>query len=650
MVDNLIHNWGELFVAAYVQCSLFSLQDVLTFSAGTTRRHPYALKNVNICTDVAELDSISKSTKGLPMTVLASGGTFDSGPARDLLLKWGDNPDNAIVFPDSQHCAHRSLDPGATSADAASDHSSLTAAAQMLSKWCEAKSAGEEMADSVSIDVLVPRKEPLTGEELDQFLQEEDAAVKEKEAMEEKKKLLEEVEMAKGRLRLGDDTEGADYIASNKSNAAPSAAPRLSARPAKKSRFDSNLFLRFSKPNFMCFESREEAAGISYPDRIGKGVLSSAGKDGQLHIVEDDYGIGINRDHFIDIVSGIDPSKTGGRLMDDSLRRGFGFGVDGKPVLGSNTPNKTQNNLDKGNLDELIAEEDEQILEAADLAEGRGIIRGRNGKPPIKVFTSHESLDILAEIVYIPLDGRVNARSARQTVRALQPGQVVILGGGGSPEIQIGDEESETISAQSEASLLGNIVRDMSNQSHRHQHEEGIDAAHIPADGDHLELCIGHAAYPARLIDAPYVSKNDRPNETDAAPIAVAVELNEETLGDYTVSIVDYVATGQRVAVDNSIVLAPRAANENSSISESNIGANVMLSDGDVLLTDLRSEVIAQGMKAVYSTHIGYQQLVVNSRIVLKRDQDTGKIQVEGPLCQDFFTVRKIVCGHYVML
>jgi len=606
--------------------------------------HPYSLKNVNICTNIAELDIISKSTKGLPMTVLASGGTFDSGPARDLLLKWGDNPDNAIVFPDSQHCVHRSIDPGAISAN---DHSTLTAAAQMLSKWCEAKAAGEEMADSISIDVLIPRKEPLTGEELDKFLQEEDAAVKEKQAMEEEKKLLEEVEMAKGRLRLGDDTEGTDYIASNKSNATSNAAPRLNPKPAKKSRFDSNLFLKFSKPNFMCFESREEAAGISYPDRIGKGVFSSAGKEGQLNIVEDDYGIGIRRNHFIDIVSGIDPSKTGGRLMDDSLRRGFGFGVDGKPVIGSNIPNKTQNTPDRGKLDEAIPEEDEQILEASDLAEGRGIIRGRNGNPPIKVFTSHESLEVLAEIVYIPLDGRVNARSARQTVRALQPGQVVIFGGGASPETRTGGDGGDTLSAQSEASMLADMVREMSNQSHRRQHKQAKDdVVHIPSDGEQMELCIGHAAYPARLIDAPYLSKADRVKEMDSAPIAV--ELNEETLGDYTVSIVDYVATGQRVAVDNSIVLAPRVVSDNSSITGSS--ANVMLSDGDVLLTDLRSEVIAQGMKAVYSTHIGFQQLVVNSRIVVKRDQDTGKIQVEGPLCEDFFNVRKIVCGHYVTL
>jgi hypothetical protein len=74
------------------------------------------------------------------------------------------------------------------------------------------------------------------------------------------------------------------------------------------------------------------------------------------------------------------------------------------------------------------------------------------------------------------------------------------------------------------------------------------------------------------------------------------------------------------------------------------------LSDGDVLLTDLRTEVIAQGMKAEYSAHAGYSQLIVNGRIVVRKDQESGQINVEGPLCQDFFTVRRVVCGQYVQI
>ena len=71
-----------------------------------------------------------------------------------------------------------------------------------------------------------------------------------------------------------------------------------------------------------------------------------------------------------------------------------------------------------------------------------------------------------------------------------------------------------------------------------------------------------------------------------------AVELHEAKLGPCTVSLIDYVATGQKVALDGSIVLAPR------SISSSQ--PSIYISDGEVLLTDLCAELIAQGMKAEY--------------------------------------------------
>lgn len=55
-------------------------------------------------------------------------------------------------------------------------------------------------------------------------------------------------------------------------------------------------------------------------------------------------------------------------------------------------------------------------------------------------------------------------------------------------------------------------------------------------------------------------------------------------------------------------------------------------------------------LRSVISAHAGYSQLVVNGKIIVKKDQETGKIDVEGPLCEDFFTVRSVVCGQYVTL
>uniref|UniRef100_A0A7R9WTQ9 Cleavage and polyadenylation specificity factor 2 C-terminal domain-containing protein n=1 Tax=Craspedostauros australis TaxID=1486917 RepID=A0A7R9WTQ9_9STRA len=125
---------------------------------------------------------------------------------------------------------------------------------------------------------------------------------------------------------------------------------------------------------------------------------------------------------------------------------------------------------------------------------------------------------------------------------------------------------------------------------------------------------------------------------------AQPVELQEAKLGPCSVSYLDYIATGQRVALDGSIVLAP---NKNAGRSDGNA---LYLSDGEILLTDLRSELIAQGMKAEYSTHPGYSQLLVNEVILVTKASDSGRINVEGPLCEDFYVVRGIVCNQYVVL
>lgn len=161
-----------------------------------------------------------------------------------------------------------------------------------------------------------------------------------------------------------------------------------------------------------------------------------------------------------------------------------------------------------------------------------------------------------------------------------------------------------------------------------------------------IELSVGHAAYSVRLlIDTPYMTREEKESYVEEGLELPSVEPHEAKVGECTVSLMDCIATGQRVATDGSIVLAPRRYPESNNHSSA-----VMLSDGDVLLPDLRSEVIAQGMKAEYSAHVGYAQLVVNGKIVVRKDQATGEIDVEGPLCEDFFIVRSVVCGQYVSI
>lgn len=372
----------------------------------------------------------------------------------------------------------------------------------------------------------------------------------------------------------------------------------------------------------MTFEVREEAVGIGQPDSVAKyGIGESIGRAGE--VLEDDYGIAVEAERFVDIVTGVDPSKFSkgsGRIGDDVRRRGLGFGADGRSASGGiGVPG--QDNVDN---DESIDEE--LALEAQDLSDGTGIIRGRNGRAPVKVSTEPVQLEVLAEIAYIPLEARVDARAARQSIRALQPRQVIILGAGESSV----KENNELDDSSSIPDLLAYVVG-------------GRESTFAPTDGETAELSVGHAAYAVRLIDTPYMTNEEKQRILAAGEEISNIEPNEAKVGGCTVSLLDYVATGQKVAADGSIVLAPQGNCQGKR-------PNVMLSDGDVLLTDLRSEVIALGMKAEYSAHAGYSQLIINGRIVVRKDQESGQINVEGPLCQDFFKVRQVVCGQYVQI
>jgi hypothetical protein len=369
------------------------------------------------------------------------------------------------------------------------------------------------------------------------------------------------------------------------------------------------------------FDVREEAVGLGQPDAVAKyGIGESIGRQGD--VVEDDYGISVKAESFVDIVTGVDPSKfTGGtgRIGEEVTRRGLGFGVDGKPVVSSGGGGDADNVLNDADDDAV----NEKMLEVADLSSGKGIIRGRNGRQSIKVSVIPRRLEVLAEIVYVPFEGRVDARAARQQVRALQPRHLVIIGGSKSNSLLLGDALRS--SGPSFASGDNNAV-------------------HIPTDGETIQLTVGHAAYPVRLLDTPYLTQSEKKDMEDEEKEIEPVEPFEAKIGECTVSLVDFVATGKKWAVDGSLVLAPRP--QQSSLKQ----PSLMLSAREVLLTDLRSEVIALGMKAEYSALSGYSQLVINGKIFVRKDTASGKLDVEGPLCEDFFTVRSLVSSQFVTL
>ena len=78
-----------------------------------------------------------------------------------------------------------------------------TTASQLLYEWYTAKAARKEMAVEVYVDIYVPHRALLAGGELQAFLAGEEEERREMKA--EKKATMEEIDLARGWLRLGDE-------------------------------------------------------------------------------------------------------------------------------------------------------------------------------------------------------------------------------------------------------------------------------------------------------------------------------------------------------------------------------------------------------------------------------------------------------------
>ena len=318
-------------VIEYARAQLEWMAPPLGAQFDSQRGHPYGLRNVHLCTSVSEMEKLIGGSKGgetmaNPTCVLASGATLDNGPARDLLLRWGGNPDNLVLLTDSTRCVPRgdvlssrcrrrhqlgessistaamrenpamvraqssmdnniveTVDGGSGPTTVAADTddtdgnddgqaakfigppltldsvSNYTTSSQLLYQWCAAKAANEEMPDEVLVDAYVPHRAPLRGVELQEFLAEEEREVRLKKAEMEHLTMMKEIELARGRLRLGvgdaDETTTVSGVSNNTTPStgvtatmASSTTTTTSSRPKKKSRFDQALFIKFSKP------------------------------------------------------------------------------------------------------------------------------------------------------------------------------------------------------------------------------------------------------------------------------------------------------------------------------------------------------------------------------------------------------------------
>ena len=182
---------------------------------------------------------------------------------------------------------------------------------------------------------------------------------------------------------------------------APQPVKKSSQPTSKSSKFDSTLFVKFSKPQHtLAPVFSESMCGVGKPSK-GVSLLNDfriITDDEESEEKVDDYGVAVDPDAFMDLVSGV--VRKGGKIADEALKMGY-LHLDTKTkeeyreknFWGKLRSGEDEEKVDKRKLEEEKRRE-EKNMEVNDLSEGGGVIKGRAGRPDMKVIAETSELEV----------------------------------------------------------------------------------------------------------------------------------------------------------------------------------------------------------------------------------------------------------------
>ena len=145
-------------------------------------------------------------------------------------------------------------------------------------------------------------------------------------------------------------------------------------------------------------ERAARATNLSEIRRLKKKLGEDVSDDEESEEKVDDYGVAVDPDAFMDLVSGV--VRKGGKIADEALKMGY-LHLDTKTkeeyreknFWGKLRSGEDEEKVDKRKLEEEKRRE-EKNMEVNDLSEGGGVIKGRAGRPDMKVIAETSELEV----------------------------------------------------------------------------------------------------------------------------------------------------------------------------------------------------------------------------------------------------------------
>lgn len=215
---------------------------------------------------------------------------------------------------------------------------------------------------------------------------------------------------------------------------------------------------------------------------------------------------------------------------------------------------------------------------------------------PTKIVKEQRDLDVRCQVAFLDMEGRSDGHSLRNLISTVGPKQLIVVGGG-SKAVEVLARHAKTL----------------------HTCEKVI----TPSSGESTTVTLATDVYDVLLHDSLYS------------------RLRWYAIKGYELAQVN-------CAVAHAPGAAPTLYVAASKEGEAEGGGGrpaVFVSFGDVRLQDLSTAL----KRAGFTTVLAAGRLTANGEIIITRGKD-GKLNLEGPLGEDYFAVRSILYKQYTIV
>ncbi len=303
--------------------------------------------------------------------------------------------------------------------------------------------------------------------------------------------------------------------------------------------------------------------------------------------------------------------------MHDQRKGGDIPTVASAPVSGSGLSNQ-----DNGMLQELAEAsgsiENEQLVMESVYYEDQDVV-------PCKIISEEKEIELLMRRMYIDMEGLSDGRSIKNLISTIGPRQLVIIGGS--------------------SKALNTVVCHAKER-------KAADQVLTPSNGENVKVSLDTEVLDVLLHDSLYSHLRWHSiRGYQLARVESIVKRGECKKQGQQQRDCSVLYPLEKDSGNENLTTGKELSNAVMSAAKGNDGGwgtghpAIFVSFGDMQLTQLSTALRRAGMSISFAA----ARILVNDRVTVSKDKD-GKLNLEGPLGDDFFAIRRVIYEQYEII